>query len=355
MSDTLPDRPAVVEDAPGQRLAERLTALRHRDPGAVVRLAAQLGVSPGTVESWRHQRARPRLGTLPRLAELVDIDLADVLADLGVPRDEAMRRRVATDPATSLPWVLRAWRDAAGLAIADVPAALGISRFWWARLEAGSVVPGMRGVVQLLEATMLPAEAIVEGLPAETADRLRVWAYCADAEVPTHLRELRADAATGLEDAAAGARLVVARRLHRAEIGEIDLTDEELVRLARTYRGSVAEVLRLTGWEPERARRVAHAASQVRRSHTELAGPELLRDARHALSEAHRRGHGGPDREGAPTTWVAEQLGVPRPRIAKWETTGYTPPLWALERLSELYGLPLPRLLGAYGVVDPAD
>ena len=69
----------------------RPTLVELLEPYNGAALARQLGVDKATVSAWRRRIARPTVSQLPRLADILRIDLAELTRIVAETRIEAVR------------------------------------------------------------------------------------------------------------------------------------------------------------------------------------------------------------------------------------------------------------------------
>jgi transcriptional regulator with XRE-family HTH domain len=161
--------------------ARSLRTLRHHAQVPATRIAETVGVPPATVYNWEAGRARLPLEHLPKVADVLSLDL-ESLRDLLV-------RPPAPKPARP-PRPLRQMRHRTGLPQAVVAARIGASRHLVGAWERGEQTPPLAAVRGLAAVYGVPVAAVARAAgvrPPELLDPRR-WSA---GDLPAVLRVLR--------------------------------------------------------------------------------------------------------------------------------------------------------------------
>lgn len=204
------------------------------------KLAAAVGVGKSTVNDWEHEEKRPSAEAWTRLAAFFrghGLEVPPMPDDLPHERRTFQRARLGTDPGK-----LRKKRLAAGLTVAALAAALGVSRHTITDWEHGTGTPSKKAIAALAEFYQCtPAELgfpdIRNGLTVEERNEL-LRGYLEDISKAVYgMRRLLWASHTDQEEARQDAALAVLEAINRAE----DPKDTESMRryVFATIKGSV--------------------------------------------------------------------------------------------------------------------
>ena len=184
------------------------------------KLAAAVGVGKSTVNAWEHEEKRPSAEAWTRLAAFFrghGLEVPPMPDDLPHERRTFQRARLGTDPGK-----LREKRLAAGLTVAALAAALGVSKHTITNWEHGTGTPSKKAIAALAEFYQCtPAELgfpdIRNGLTVEERNEL-LRGYLEDIHKACYgMRRLMYATGTDQEDARQDAALAVLEAINRAE------------------------------------------------------------------------------------------------------------------------------------------
>lgn len=202
--------------------------------------AAVGGVSPSSVNAWEHEERRPSAEVWTRLAAFFrerGLEVPPMPDDLPHGRRTFQRARMGTDPGK-----LREMRQAAGLSVAALAAALGINGHTVTNWEHGVSAPSKQAIEALAELFQCTPEGlgfprIRNGLTVEERNALMLG-YLEDIHKAVYgMRRLMYASHTDQDDARQDAALAVLEAINNAQ----DPHDEEALRhyIFSTIRGAL--------------------------------------------------------------------------------------------------------------------
>lgn len=182
------------------------------------KLAVALGVSKSSVNAWEQEERLPSVKEWTRLAAFFQEHglEAPTMPD-NLPQERKSRRKVGTDPSK-----LREKREASGLSVGALAAALGVDRHSVTAWERGTSAPSRPSIDALCELfDCAPEELgfprIRNGLTVEERNDL-LMGYLLDIHKACYgMRRLMYATGTDQEDARQDAALAVLEAINRAE------------------------------------------------------------------------------------------------------------------------------------------
>ena len=182
------------------------------------KLAVALGVGKSSVNAWEQEERRPSVKAWTRLAAFFKEHGLEVppMPD-NLPQERKSRRKAGTDPGK-----LREKREASGLSVGALAAALGVNRHSVTAWERGTSAPSREALDALCELFDCNPEElgfprIRNGLTVEERNDL-LMGYLLDIRKACYgMRRLMYATGTDQEDARQDAALAVLEAINRAE------------------------------------------------------------------------------------------------------------------------------------------
>ena len=182
------------------------------------KLAVALGVSKSSVNAWEREERLPSVKEWTRLAAFFQEHglEAPTMPD-NLPQERKSRRKVGTDPSK-----LREKREASGLSVGALAAALGVDRHSVTAWERGTSAPSRPSIDALCELFDCAPEELCfprirNGLTVEERNDL-LMGYLLDIHKACYgMRRLMYATGTDQEDARQDAALAVLEAINRAE------------------------------------------------------------------------------------------------------------------------------------------
>ena len=204
------------------------------------KLAVALGVGKSSVNAWEQEERRPSVKAWTRLAAFFKEHGLEVppMPD-NLPQERKSRRKAGTDPGK-----LREKREASGLSVGALAAALGVNRHSVTAWERGTSAPSREALDALCELFDCNPEElgfprIRNGLTVEERNDLLMGYLLDIRKVCYGMRRLMYASGTDQEDARQDAALAVLEAINRAE----DPHDPEALRryVFATIKGALLQ------------------------------------------------------------------------------------------------------------------
>jgi transcriptional regulator with XRE-family HTH domain len=294
-----------------------------------------------SLNSAPHGAGRAFSRSIVAIASAFDADADELLTAAGKPPLEQARSVIAADPHGSLPMRLNAWRDSNGYTTAEAAYIVGINRWEFSKLAAGSMRPQSDVRIQMLaDALRLHPLTVIDAAygpdsQEKVAVALRRNFAVAPCLIHRGLREARLRHYDGSDLALAGKALgMSAQKLRHLATGTVEPSLQDALKLHQRFGVPIAELMSAVGVDTALATRWEQAAKTAPRPGPVESVGQLLRAYRTVADR--------------PLASVAKAAGYTQhTALLRVENDDHLPSPQILTRLADTLRMPLPRLFAA--------
>ena len=224
-------------------------------------IAGQLGITEQAVRSWLEATTEPAFARFEEVVAATGVELGRLCDASGRPPIETYRAQYVNDPNSSLPGLIRAWREAAGLTNQQAAQLTDMTEYEIARFQCGSRRPGrlqLQRLAQLLSVSLVEITDVAWPAGDDASAPMRSWARCFSRPSAVTLRSAREQTLLEVADIADRCGFS-ASRLKQFESGARVPDTDECVTLARVLGIDLLSLLLTVGTDASVASRLAAA------------------------------------------------------------------------------------------------